>query len=379
MIIKTDLLKDKCSKLITAVDSNELSLVTETLELKVEEGMLYFNVTNKDYWVQFRMPVDVNEEFHATVNANLFLKLISQITTPDIELKVSGNSLTVKGNGKYKLPLIFEGDKLLDLPRIDINNVTTEFTVSSEILNSILNFNSSQLAIDANAITKEVQRLYYVDDQGAITMTSGACVNRFNLEKPVRILLNGRLVKLFKLFKEVTVNFSLGYDPLSDEIIQTKVKFETADVTIVAILSCDDTLINSMPVQAIRSRAEAIYPFNANINKDALLQTINRLLLFNSGYGSKENLKPYSKFEFGKTSVTIYDVSGENNETIAYTGTSLDSDSDIVYTTILDIADLKKVLETCVESYLCIAFGKSPAVTLSRGNVINVVPECNEV
>ena len=107
MILRTDSLKDVCSKILSAVDGSELSMVTDTLELKSFSDGLHLRVTNKEYFVDVKLAVEGIGDFHAAVNANLFLKLISQITTETIELTIDNNILVVKGNGTYKLPLAF--------------------------------------------------------------------------------------------------------------------------------------------------------------------------------------------------------------------------------------------------------------------------------
>lgn len=373
MILRIENLQEACKNILTAVDNNELSAITETLELVTKDKFLYINVTNREYFAQVK--IDINEEvnFHATVNANLFLKLISQVTTDTVELNVQDQHITVKANGTYKIPLIFDGDKLLELPEIEIKNVTNEFNIKSLVLKSILNYNSKELT--KGTISKPVQKLYYVDDKGAITFTNGACVNSFELEQPVKLLFNNRLVKLFKLFTDENVKFTLGYDAINDDIIQTKVRFESSNIVLTAILSCDDTLLSSVPVNAIRGRAKGDYPYSVNINKDCVLQTINRLLLFNSTAGSaKEVIKPYSTFEFGKDSVTIYDIKKENKEVINYNNTLIDCDDP--YVAILDLSELKVTLESCSEPYLNINFGDGSALVITRGNIANVVPEC---
>lgn len=373
MIIRSEELKDVSSKILAAVDSNELSTITETLELKVIGKCLYVAVTNREYYAQVKLDLDEEEDFHATVNATLFLKLISQITTDTIELKTTDSSIIIKGNGTYNIPLIFDGDKLLELPRITINNITKQFNINSSILKSILTYNSKEL--NKGTMSKPIQKLYYVDERGAITFTSGACVNSFTLEHPVKILLNNRLVKLFKLFKSDSVKFTLGYDSISEDIIQTKVQFESDDIILTAILSCDDTMINSVPVTAIRGRANNTYPYSININKDSLVQTINRLLLFSSNVSGKEIIKPYSTFEFNKDSVTIYDVNKNNKETLYYNNSILDLNES--YTALIDLMDIKNTLETCNEQYLTINFGDSVAIVISRANIKNVIPECS--
>ena len=368
MIIRVDAFQDACKNILAAVDSNSLSLVTETLELKIVDGQLLLNVTNKEYYAQVKFSTTTDEAFHASVNANLFLKLIAQVTTETIELKTEGNTLIVKGNGTYKLPMIFDGDNMLELPPIVINNPTVEMNVPSETLVSILQYNSKELS--KGTIARPIQNLYYVDEKGAVTFTTGACVNNFTLEKPVKVLLNNRVVKFFKLFKSGAVKFTLGYDAISDDTIQTKVRFETDDISITAILSCDDTLLQSFPVSSVRGRAMAEYRYSVNLNKDALLQTISRLMLFTDG---KTVVKPYSTFEFKNDSVVVWDTLKENQEVINYVGNSIDVGNG--YEAILDLVDLKTTVESCTEDTLTLSFGNGQAFVLSRGHVFNVIPE----
>lgn len=374
MILRIERLQEACKDILTAVDSNELSAITETLELVTKDGTLFMNVTNREYFVQVEIPVDDEIDMHATVNANLFLKLMSHITTDTVELNVVDTNLIVKANGTYKIPLIFDGDELLELPYIEINNVTNEFAIDSSILKSILNYNSKELT--KGTISKSVQKMYYVDEKGCITFTNGACVNTFTLQQPVKLLFNNRLVKLFKLFDEPTVNFTLGFDAISEDIIQTKVKFKSKNITLTAILSCDDKLLSGVPVSAIRGRASGDYPYSININKEAMLQTISRLLLFNSTLGSASSIiKPYSTFEFNKDSVTIYDVHKENKEVIFYNNSLINCDEP--YTAILDLSELKVTLESCNEPYLNISFGDEQALVITRGTISNIIPECH--
>ena len=372
MVIRIEDIQGACSKILAAVDSNALSVLTETLQLKTSGKNLYISVTNREYFAQVKLPMNEAIDFHATVNANLFLKLVSQITTDTLEMNIVDTSLVVKGNGTYKLPLIFDGEELLELPEIQIMNPTVNFEIDSNALLSILQFNSKELT--KGIISKPIQKLYYMDEQGAVTFTTGACVNSFNLAQPVKVLLNDRLVKLFKLFKGENVMFTLGYDALSEDIIQTKVRFETSDIIITAILSCDDSMLKSFPVNAVRGRATAAYPHSVNINREQLIQTISRLLLFSSATSSKDVIKPFSTFEFRKDHVIIYDAKKENKEQIYYTNTSCNLEDS--YVAILDLNDLKNTLETCSEQYVTINFGDGQAIVLSRGNVKNVIPEC---
>ena len=368
MVLRIEDLKEVCNTILPAVNSNELSSITETLQLLAEGGILTLSVTNREYFVTVKLGVDPEEKFLATVNANLFLKLVSQTTSEVIELTTTETSLVFKGNGTYKLPLIYDNDKLLELPKIEVNNVSVEFDIDGNILLSVLNYNSKQITI--GTLSRPVQKMFYIDEQGALTFTSGACINNFTLPKPVKMLINQRVVKLFKLFKASTVHFELGHDALSDDIIQTKVKFENAKVCLTAILSCDDQLINSVPVTAIRGRATALYPYSVTFNKNELIESIDRMRLFIS---SISGVVSYAKFVFGKEFVTISDVSAENRESIYYENAIESMDND--YCMYLDLNELSAILDTCNESHLIMRFGDSQAITFSRANIINVIPE----
>lgn len=370
LIIRIEEIQQACGKILAAVDSNSLSVLTETLQIKTENKKMYISVTNREYLAKVKIDIPEDVEFLATVNANLFLKLVSQITTDTIELSVVDSTLILKGNGVYKLPLIFDGEKLLELPEIEINNPTVEFDVDSGALLSLIQYNSKELT--KGQPSHPMQKMYYVDEKGAITFIFGACVNSFTLEKPVKMLLNDRLVKLFKLFKGEKVHFTMGMDALTDDIIQTKVRFETPEVTITSILSCDDTMLKTFPVDSIRGRANATYPHSVKVNKDQFLQTINRLLLFSSANSAKDIIKPISEFKFEKDHVVVFDTRGENKEEVWYSNSTIEES----YDTYLDLNDLKVTLETCVDPYVTLEFGDTQAIVVTHGNIKNVIPEC---
>ena len=72
MILRIEDIKEVCSKLLMAVDSNNLSQITETLELEIVDKQLYMSVTNREYIVTIKIPTFRDEQFHATVNAIVF-------------------------------------------------------------------------------------------------------------------------------------------------------------------------------------------------------------------------------------------------------------------------------------------------------------------
>lgn len=371
MIIRTEILQESCAKILNAVDSNVLSAVTETLEIRNEGKQLSMSVTNREYFVKILFGDNIEDEIHATVNANLFLKLISKITSETIELHTDDKSLYVKCNGDYKLPLIYDGDKLLELPTISIENVTETFDVDSSILHSIVNYNSKELG--KGTISKPIQRLYYVDSDGAITFTTGACVNKFSIDMTSKLLLNDKLVKLFRLFKDTKVKVTVGHNKLSEDTVVTSVRFEAPSITIDAVLNCDDSMAVSFPVSGIRGRADTIYPTTVSINKELLLQAVERLMLFSQAASKSDLSLSIIKLEFNNDSVVVADRKGVNSEAIPYT-TPLDNE--VKYEALIDSSDLTKTLASATNQIVTIGFGNEQAFVVSEGLVKWVIPEC---
>lgn len=370
MIIRTEDLKSLCSKILFAIDSSDLSILSDTLQLKMENQYLHMYVTNKEYFVDTKINTYEEDKFNATINAGLFLKLISNASSESIELNIKDNSLEVICDGKYNIPLVMDNDTMLELPILTINNITKSFNIDSSILNSILTYNSKEL--NKGIVTNQVQRMYYIDEHGAITFSNGACVNSFELEKPISILLPQKIVKLFKLFKDGGVNFNVGYDPIDNNLTQMKVSFEDDQTRIVAILALGDSLIKSVPVEAIRKRAFDNYDYSIVINRNYLLSAINRLSIFST---LDKDTIPYV-FDFSNDYLTISNNNKTNTENIYYSNEV--SNLKDIYTCKLYLFDLKAALEAYKDEYVTIKFGNNQAITLVHSNIYNIIPECSD-
>ena len=367
MILKTQNIQELSQKILsTSVDKNIQDAFSGLLEIKVENSILTLIVANNEYHVEVGLKLEdtENQYFRAVVNANLFLQLISKLTTNEIELIVEDTYLLVKGNGTYKLPLNFDVDgNLTVLPQIEIENETKTFEISGDCLNSILTFNSKEIDSD---VRLAIQKLYYLDEEGCITFTSGACVNTFNLPAQVKLLLTDKIVKLFKLFKNETVKVSVGHRVYGD-VLQQVIKFETSFVKLTCVLLEDEDLLLRVPVSAIRGLANKNYKYCVQVDRENLLATIDRLALFDT---NKLSLNA-GDFIFNKTGLVIKDKS-ENSEEISY---AQEIEIETPYTCSLSLSKLKKVLSGVVEQYILIYFEESSkAIVVARGNIKNVIP-----
>ena len=367
MILRIEEIKKVCSKVLWAVDSGDMSEYCGLVRLHTEGSNLYFTVASNEYSMVAKIPSDDNEPFEAVVDANVFLKLISQVTTDTIELVTDNRVLNIKANGNYKLPMIFEGDALIKYKPIELNNVTNEFVVSNDILKKILIYNTKQLSLSTGG--KEVFNYYYFDNHGCITANLGACVTDFELDTQVKLLFNQRLVRLFKLFDDSDAKLTIAKDELSGDIIQTKVKFVSNDIEIKSIISCEDSFTNSYPVVAVRSTANADYDYLSVFKRGSLVETLNRLNLFVS---VNKSINQVVKLVFNPKGVTISDYDGNNSEIVYYQN---DLDNIDTYTAYVDLKMFKSVLDTINSQYISMRFGNGRAFVLDYDDIKSVIPE----
>jgi len=373
MRIKTKEFQEVANKILlaTSIDKNACNL-----ELKTKGQELYLNVTNKEFFVCVKFQLEQEEEFHATVDASLFLSLISGLTTDTFTLTIKDNAvMVVSGKSSYKIAMIYDNDTLMTLRPITILNKTVEMNISKDILDSILNVNSKELAkVKGVADINELFELYYIDEEGCFTFNTGACLNSFKLEKPVKLLLNERIVKLFKLFKE-DVHFSLGQDPLSNGIVRTKMVLETANVYLAAIITCDDVLISRVqgPCTATKRYINEPYAHHLVISSTLLKNAINRLLLFVKNSSDKPNMHFVPMAIKVTPDELIIEDSVGNTETVPIeNGSFVDGE----YEMSVNIIDLKLVVESCKNEHFTLNCGNHKTIVISRGAINNLIPEC---
>ena len=368
MVLRTNDIKDICNALLKSMDSNDSHL----LQIAGEGNVLCWSISNNGFYLKMNLSLSEAVDFRATIEAGLFLKLINQLTSETVDMSVAGNALIIKANGVYKFPLVFDDGRIKEIPELRIENPTVNMTIPSNTLKSMVTYNS--LEVGKKISNSPVQSMYYVDECGCLTFTSiSSCVNNFTLSTPVKMLLNHSVVKVFKLFNdEEDVNFTMGYELLANDLIQTKVKFETANVCVVAALPTNmKELLGQLPVEMMREVATQKYKHTVTVNKQLLLQAINRMLLFNSG-----SIVACGTFTFKDYSVVLSDDAANNFEEIFYD--SKVSSLTTPYVTMLDLNELKSIISSCAEPTVTFTFGNVQAMVILRDNVYNILSEITE-
>ena len=374
MILKTKNFQEAANKILLAVGVDKAAA---NLELAARDTKLYLRVTNREWYCAVAFDLETPTEFRAVVDANLFLNLISGISTEEFELEIKDTVVVVKaGRSSYKLAMIYENDQLMKLPiiKLDPEQVTVSMTISNDILMSILNVNSREVQKAKKVEVNELQRYYYIDETGCFTFTTGACINAFTLEKPIKLLLTDKVVKLFKLFGSDAF-LSYGHIVNADNSLQPIVVFQTEDVYVATRLLSDETCIQKVkaPCDAMKALAKEIYEHNLVLSATDLSAAISRLLMFHKNSSAKADLSfvPAS-VEFSNTELTISDISGDNKEVITIENGSSTPGG---YSMGVNLIDLKAVLDSCKNEHITVNCGNHKSIIICRANISNVIAE----
>jgi hypothetical protein len=374
MILKTKNFQEVANKILLAVGVDKAAA---NLELAAKDTKLYLRVTNREYYVACGFDLENPSEFRAVVDANLFLNLISGISTEEFELEIKDTAVVVKaGKSSYKLAMIYENDQLMKLPiiKLDPEQITVSMNISNDILMSILNVNSREVQKAKKVEVNELQRYYYIDETGCFTFTTGACINAFTLEKPIKLLLTDKVVKLFKLFGSDAF-LSYGHIVNADNSLQPIVVFQTEDVYVATRLLSDETCIQKVkaPCDAMKALAKEVYEHNLVLSATDLSAAISRLLMFHKNSSAKADLSfvPAS-VEFSNTELTISDLSGDNKEVITIENGSSTPGG---YSMGVNLIDLKAVLDSCKNEHITVNCGNHKSIIICRANISNVIAE----
>lgn len=371
MIIETKKLQWACKQILFALDKSSQNDMSELVEISTSKNILNLYITNSvDYGVNIPIILDTEvDELKAIVNAKVFLGLISKSTTDTVKIDLSGNTLIIKSNGDYKIPLS-TSDKIVSnsLNRINLNNITNSFEIDGKNLINISNKNSKNLLKDSKNFS---ETLFYLDKDGCITYTSrtGACINKFDLGNSFSILLTEKIVRLFKLFSiSDKISFSIAND-LEKDLFCQKVEFESIDskIKITAIVSSDEDLLSKIPATQLKEMSNTVYSNNIQVNTKALSQSIDRLLpVF--GYISPFNTI-IGVLKFKDSKLIITDVKETSFEEISLPGCSnLDA---IKY---IDLDIFKRLLDGCDSEFITLSFNSKNGFVLADSNIKFIVP-----
>lgn len=364
MIIRTEdmLSASKFFKFLAVRSAN--NMVSNLIEFDSDGNVLKIKMSDGSYELIYKIESD--EKFNCTIASDLFLNLIPKITSETLEFEVKDEFLQVTGSGVYKFPAILTSNKLSVIQDLAIDTITNTWAVNGNFLNSIFIHNSKQLLIDKDKIKTPVQELYYLDREGAITFTSGACVNEFDLGSDTKMLLPESVIKFFAFVKDKQVDIQFGYNNVSNNN-QPRVIFSTPTMEAVYILPFNDFTISQVPVEAIRNRAHKNYNEAISMDATQIKNIIERLEIF------AEN-NNYFNLSFAKNILNLSTDNGKILETV-YLMESIKDECSFK----LAIKDFKSAISNSFGKYFIFKFSKNePAVVVCSASINNIIPKAEE-
>lgn len=364
MILRTEEFQKDCNILSLALENNSLLQDAGILELEVEGTNLIMKMNNVEHYEELSIPLASHEEFNASIEGSLFLNLINKVTSETVELKVDSTSLIILGNGTYNLPLIFNDKNMFKVKKLEADIINTTFTLSTEILSSINYYNNKELV--RGTANTPVQNLHYFDEHGVLTFNNGACVNSFEVTESFKVLLSSRFVSLLKMFEltgDSSVTVQLGYRVVNNTNRRIII-LSTPTLKLTSLLLSEEELLNSVPADLIRGRASKVYDYKVTLDKNLVLEALNRLALFIP----KDDF--YINAQFNRDEVVFGD--DKNFESIFY---STDSSNLSSYSMVIDLKVFLDIIKIIPSKFINLNFGDHEAFTITHEGVTHIIPE----
>ena len=352
MKIKTELLQNMMSKAIRGASNNNMIPITSLIGIEIRNKKLTLMTTDGNN--QFRVindieldpmygPIDL-QGFYTIVNADTFSKLVSKTTKEFIDLQNKENYLEVIGNGTYKLEIAINEDGEI-VKFSEVNHI-------SEVANSI-KLTELQEAIKVAkasvAKTMEIPCLtgYYIGKNIIASNREMVCKLEATLiEEP--ILISSEMAELLLLVE-------------SPEAIQ----LERKDNHLYFYTNGYEIIGNELegkeiyPVQPIEDLASKEYTHFIQVNKQDLLNVLDRMSLFISDYDKNGVF-----LDFTEAGFIVRSQKSNAEEIIDIKGTL---DPEDRFSCLADIEMLKSQVETISTDIVEIWYGQEKSIKIVDG------------
>lgn len=354
MKIKTELLQKMVMKSIQGASNNKMIPITSLIGIEYLDNKLTLMTTDgsNQFRVIEKVEVSTEEdyEFYTIIDADTFSKLVSKITKEFIELENKENYLEVEGNGTYKLEIaINEEGEMVRFP--EIKNIDgEEITLNLGILQEQI-----KTAKASVAKTMEVPCLtgYYIGENTIATDRQMVCsIDNHQFDKS--ILISSEMAELLLLVEESDL---IGIIKKDNDLI-----FHNQSFTIAGKELEGKELY---PVQAIDNLINLQYKNSIKVNKQELLNVLDRMSLFVTDYDKNGVF-----LNFTEAGLIIRSQKSNAEEIVEIEG-SLDPEER--FNCLIDIEMLKSQVETISTDDVEIQYGQEKSIKIVDGNCTHII------
>ena len=352
--VKTSILKDMVSRASKGASCNKLIPLTSLMGIKLDDGVLTLITTDATNYLYVREKGIAGLDFNVSVPVDTFVKLIERMTCENITLDVTDKTLSVKGNGDYKIELPMDEDtgNVVRFPN-PVGNIVFDPTNIKEVnlstIKVIINSLKSALAV---TMDDPCYVGYYVGDSVIATDTykiaSLGVSGLFGEPK----LISPELMQLLMVMRDEKINVDSSGNILV---------FGSSDCTIYGTVMEG---IEDYAVDAIMGLVDTEFDSVCKIPKNALLQVLDRLSLFVNTYD-----KNGIYLTFTKDGLQIESKSTSGVEIIPY----YESNDFKEFTCCIDIEMFMSQIKSLAVDMVELHYGLDNAIKMVDGNVTQVI------
>lgn len=331
MKIKTELLNELVTKSINGASNNKLIPITQLMGIQANNSVITIITTDATNYLYVFGDID-DSEFEVTIFAEQFSKLISKMTTKEVELNIVNGNLEVKGNGTYTLELpLDENGEMIKYPDPYYDKYKDGVKFDGEIdtskIKTIIDSVKPSLAttMELPSITN-----YFVGDN--IIATDRYKVANYSdsiLDK--EILISSQLMDLLNLF-DSTIRYKIDDDCMV---------FENDNLT---VFSKDVEDASSYPIDALENLIEKEFKSVCKVNKYNFIELLERISLFVGKYDDRA-----VRLYFEKDGIRVSNKNRKSNEFISYEYSENHEDYDCSINVDMLLSQLKAYVNDIVE------------------------------
>lgn len=273
MKIKKSDLDYLLAKVMPAITDNKLFPLTTFIGVKYNAGYLTLCGTDSINYVYSSKELNYKEDeidFDICVKADLFSKLISKITTTEIELQFEEKSLTIIGNGSYNVAIVVDDEgNYIKFPVKEVKQGASEEATSVLKFRDLKLYNEKSLCKNPENHTLNG---YYVSDELGVS-TDRIVMTLFNenfVQEPIT---------LKKSFVDLVVNLNndIVFSKWEEEG-KTNIYVTDGETEIYSVNNCDTS---KYPVGKLQTTIKKLeFPMEASISLKELSSALDRLSLF---------------------------------------------------------------------------------------------------
>lgn len=346
--VNTKLLQWMLSKAVKGASDNKMIPLTGLISIKLEDGILTLTTTDAINTLEVFKDGINGDDFEVVVSVEAFSKLIAKTTVDKITMELKENNLEIVGNGKYKIELLLDENNQpvkFPLPAFDLN--VPKFEIESELFKTILTTNKAAVAktMEAPCLTG-----YYFGKSVITTDSFKICINDLELfEEP--ILIAPEMMDLLNLVN----GEKIGVQMSGNNLLITGEN--------VAIFGQQLDEIENYPVGAIEEYGKLKFKNYCILQKDELLNAIDRLDIFVGPYDS-------NAIYITTTAEGLLIESKKSNATelVKYKEKSQHKD----FTAMIDIELFKEQITAQIGDTVKLWYGHEKAIKMEQGKIIQI-------